>query len=234
MDALRDINERDGITVITNLHTLDTARDYCERIIGMAAGRVVFDGTPDELTAEAVQEIYGSDSHGAGIDEAMTSTSIEPAGGARRAAPDPPVLRPPGRRRGLSAQRSTARVKGIRVDQNHPARPTTGERLMLKKTLLAAVALVVARRRRRTPKTSRNSASAFSAAKTKPTACATSSAWSTSCRPFSASKRSRCSRPPTMTASSRACSAARSTMPNSAPRLSPRSISPRPTPSSRS
>lgn len=76
MDALRDINEREGITVMTNLHTLDTARAYCERIIGMAAGRVVFDGTPAELTAEAVHEIYGSDRDGAGIDERMTSTSI--------------------------------------------------------------------------------------------------------------------------------------------------------------
>jgi phosphonate transport system ATP-binding protein len=76
MDALRDINEREGITVITNLHTLDTARSYCERIIGMAHGSVVFDGTPAELTAAAVQEIYGSDRDGAGIDETMTSTSI--------------------------------------------------------------------------------------------------------------------------------------------------------------
>jgi phosphonate transport system ATP-binding protein len=76
MDALRDINERDGITVITNLHTLDTARSYCERIIGMAAGKVVFDGTPSELTADAVKAIYGTDRDGAGIDETMTSTSI--------------------------------------------------------------------------------------------------------------------------------------------------------------
>jgi phosphonate transport system ATP-binding protein len=76
MDALRDINEREGITVITNLHTLDTARNYCERIIGMAAGRVVFDGTPSELTASAVKAIYGTDQQGAGIDETMTSTSI--------------------------------------------------------------------------------------------------------------------------------------------------------------
>lgn len=76
MDALKDINEREGITVITNLHTLDTARSYCERIIGMAQGRIVFDGRPHELTAEAVQEIYGSDRDGAGIDESMTSTSI--------------------------------------------------------------------------------------------------------------------------------------------------------------
>ena len=76
MDALRDINEREGITVVTNLHTLDTARAYCERIIGMAGGRVVFDGAPGQLTAAAVQEIYGSDRAGAGIDETMTSTSI--------------------------------------------------------------------------------------------------------------------------------------------------------------
>lgn len=76
MDALRDINERDGITVITNLHTLDTARNYCERIVGMAAGRVVFDGKPSELTADAVKQIYGTDKDGAGIDETMTSTSI--------------------------------------------------------------------------------------------------------------------------------------------------------------
>ncbi|EUC00694.1 phosphonate ABC transporter, ATPase subunit [Rhizobium sp. CF080] len=76
MDALRDINEREGITVITNLHTLDTARSYCERIIGMAGGRVVFDGPPQELNANAVREIYGSDRDGAGIDESMTSTSL--------------------------------------------------------------------------------------------------------------------------------------------------------------
>ncbi|MGR9192544.1 phosphonate ABC transporter ATP-binding protein [Rhizobium leguminosarum] len=76
MDALRDINEREGITVVTNLHTLDTARNYCERIVGMAGGRVVFDGKPSELTAEAVKEIYGTDKDGVGIDETVTSTSI--------------------------------------------------------------------------------------------------------------------------------------------------------------
>src|SRR6478735_6309382 len=76
MDALRDINEREGITVITNLHTLDTARNYCERIIGMSAGKVVFDGAPRDLDAEAVKQIYGTDKDGAGIDETMTSTTI--------------------------------------------------------------------------------------------------------------------------------------------------------------
>ena len=86
MDALRDINEREGITVITNLHTLDTARSYCQRIIGMAAGRVVFDGTPQELDSDAVRLIYGADSSGNEIDERMTSTAISAPAAARRHA----------------------------------------------------------------------------------------------------------------------------------------------------
>ena len=54
-----DINRRDGITVLTNLHTLDTARAYCRRIIGMSAGRIVFDGAPEALTDPVLREIYG-------------------------------------------------------------------------------------------------------------------------------------------------------------------------------
>ncbi|MBN9309262.1 phosphonate ABC transporter ATP-binding protein [Devosia sp.] len=77
MDSLAAINEEQGITVITNLHTLDTARAYCERIIGMAAGKVVFDGTPDELTTEVARELYGADGLEKAFSEEMTSTSLE-------------------------------------------------------------------------------------------------------------------------------------------------------------
>jgi phosphonate transport system ATP-binding protein len=59
MDALRQVNREDGLTVLTNLHHLNTARQYCDRIVAMQAGRVMFDGTPAELTAARVQEIYG-------------------------------------------------------------------------------------------------------------------------------------------------------------------------------
>ena len=90
MDSLRDINERDGLTVITNLHTLDTARTYCQRIIGMYQGRVVFDGSAEALTKDAVKMIYGSQAD-AEISEAITSTSIfespEPAVDALPAVP---------------------------------------------------------------------------------------------------------------------------------------------------
>ena len=73
MDSLRTINRQDKITVITNLHTLDAARAYCDRIVGMAQGHVVFDGTPDQLTSSAIQEIYGDDTETA-VDETLTST----------------------------------------------------------------------------------------------------------------------------------------------------------------
>ncbi|GGF14437.1 phosphonates import ATP-binding protein PhnC [Youhaiella tibetensis] len=84
MDSLRDINRNDGITVITNLHTLDTARNYCERIIGMQGGCVVFDGTPDQLTTDVARQIYGADGLDEAFSEAMTSTSIEPANKPKR------------------------------------------------------------------------------------------------------------------------------------------------------
>jgi phosphonate transport system ATP-binding protein len=59
MDSLRRINQEDGITVISNLHLLQTAKDYCDRIIGMRKGKIVFDGLPSELSNATAREIYG-------------------------------------------------------------------------------------------------------------------------------------------------------------------------------
>jgi phosphonate transport system ATP-binding protein len=78
MDALADINRRDGITVLTNLHTLDTARTYCRRIIGMSAGRIVFDGAPEALTDPVLRDIYGQTADEP-LDERLTSTSLPEA-----------------------------------------------------------------------------------------------------------------------------------------------------------
>ena len=78
MDSLKAINEQSKITVITNLHTLDTARAYCNRIVGMRAGRVVFDGTAADLTQAAAREIYGDDGLKEAFSEAITSTSLVP------------------------------------------------------------------------------------------------------------------------------------------------------------
>jgi phosphonate transport system ATP-binding protein len=58
MDALLRINKHFGITVFCNLHSLDLARSYCDRLIGMSAGRVVFDGAPAMLTDHIARELY--------------------------------------------------------------------------------------------------------------------------------------------------------------------------------
>src|SRR6202044_2812443 len=63
MDALLRINKHFGITVICNLHSLDLARTYCDRLIGMSAGRVVFDGAPETLTEHIARELYDLDAN---------------------------------------------------------------------------------------------------------------------------------------------------------------------------
>ncbi|MGF1649929.1 MAG: phosphonate ABC transporter ATP-binding protein [Hyphomicrobiaceae bacterium] len=82
MDALLRINKHFGITVVTNLHSLDTARNYCDRLVGMAQGRVVFDGLPSALTDDVARELYGLEA-GEVMDTAGT------------AMPDPAIM--PGR-----------------------------------------------------------------------------------------------------------------------------------------
>ena len=59
MDGLRRINRDYGITVLCNLHALDVARSYCDRLVGMSAGRIVFDGRPEMLNDAAARELYG-------------------------------------------------------------------------------------------------------------------------------------------------------------------------------
>jgi phosphonate transport system ATP-binding protein len=60
MKILRDINVERKISVIVNLHSLDIARRYCRRVIGMAQGQIVFDGPMAALTDAVVAQIYGN------------------------------------------------------------------------------------------------------------------------------------------------------------------------------
>ena len=59
MDLLAAINREEGITLVCNLHSLDIARRYCDRIVALDCGRVAFDGPPAALTADRVAAIYG-------------------------------------------------------------------------------------------------------------------------------------------------------------------------------
>jgi phosphonate transport system ATP-binding protein len=59
METLRRIATSAGLTVISTLHHVEYARRYADRILGLQAGRLVFDGPPRDLTESAVREIFG-------------------------------------------------------------------------------------------------------------------------------------------------------------------------------
>ena len=60
MDLLKDMSQKRNIACIVNLHQLDAALKYSTRIIGLSKGEIVFDGTPAELTDEAIERIYNT------------------------------------------------------------------------------------------------------------------------------------------------------------------------------
>jgi len=55
---LKQVSHELGITVLCNLHQVDYAREFAERIVGMNRGAVVFHGSAAELTDEAIHRIY--------------------------------------------------------------------------------------------------------------------------------------------------------------------------------
>jgi phosphonate transport system ATP-binding protein len=59
MRDLQRINRDLGITTIVNLHFLDLATKYADRIIGLRSGELVFDGSGAEANADVFESIYG-------------------------------------------------------------------------------------------------------------------------------------------------------------------------------
>ncbi|WJV52292.1 phosphonate ABC transporter ATP-binding protein [Pectobacteriaceae bacterium CE90] len=60
MDVLRQVSDN-GITVVVNLHSVELVKEYCTRAIGIAKGRILFDGHPAELTDALLHTLYGDE-----------------------------------------------------------------------------------------------------------------------------------------------------------------------------
>lgn len=58
LSDLKDINEQLGITVIVNIHSVELAKAFATKIIALQDGKLVFEGTPEELTDEKLNYIY--------------------------------------------------------------------------------------------------------------------------------------------------------------------------------
>ena len=56
MELMRDLGREHAIPVIVNMHDVDLARRFADRILGMSGGRIVFDGPPDGLD-DAMREL---------------------------------------------------------------------------------------------------------------------------------------------------------------------------------
>jgi len=59
MKYLKEINQELGITTIVNLHFLDLAKEFGERLIGLKDGKLVYDGKVDDVSDEDFENIYG-------------------------------------------------------------------------------------------------------------------------------------------------------------------------------
>jgi len=61
MSLMRDLGTAKKIPIIVNMHDVELARRFADRIIGMSGGRVVYDGAPADLTDEHLKTIYGGE-----------------------------------------------------------------------------------------------------------------------------------------------------------------------------
>ncbi|WP_026690792.1 phosphonate ABC transporter ATP-binding protein [Alteribacter aurantiacus] len=61
MDYLQKACREEGFTTFVNLHQVDFAKEYADRIIGIKDGEVFFDGTASQLTDETIEALYSKE-----------------------------------------------------------------------------------------------------------------------------------------------------------------------------
>ena len=59
METLRELNLDDGLTVVVTLHQVDYAQRFCDRIVALNKGRIVYDGPASGLERDKLVELYG-------------------------------------------------------------------------------------------------------------------------------------------------------------------------------
>ena len=58
MDDFKRINQKMKISILLNIHHVDLALRYCDRVIGIRAGEIVYDGPASEVTEPVLHQIY--------------------------------------------------------------------------------------------------------------------------------------------------------------------------------
>ena len=58
MSDFSRINKEMNISILLNIHHVDLALKYATRVIGIRAGRIVYDGPSAQVTQEVLDEVY--------------------------------------------------------------------------------------------------------------------------------------------------------------------------------
>jgi len=61
MDLMTGLSTSANVPLVVNIHNVDLARRFAQRIIGMAGGEIVFDGPPEALEPSHLRQIYGGE-----------------------------------------------------------------------------------------------------------------------------------------------------------------------------
>ena len=59
LSLLNDICIEKSITAIVSLHQVDLAKKFANRLLGISAGKIIFDGNAENLTFEILRDLYG-------------------------------------------------------------------------------------------------------------------------------------------------------------------------------
>jgi len=83
MRLLVELAQEHGTPALVNIHDVGLAQSFADRIIGLAEGKIVFDGTPQQVTAQVLTDIYGEEDWSTTIrkidDNGEPSTNKKPA-----------------------------------------------------------------------------------------------------------------------------------------------------------
>jgi phosphonate transport system ATP-binding protein len=58
MDLLRKLSQETGKTLVISIHTIEFARTYCDRLIGLQQGKILFDAPVAAVSPEMIEQLY--------------------------------------------------------------------------------------------------------------------------------------------------------------------------------
>ncbi len=78
MELLSETAKSNDVPVLINIHEVELALEYADQVIGLSGGKIVFRGTPDEVTEEAKDRIYRGATPSEAASDVSTGESTEP------------------------------------------------------------------------------------------------------------------------------------------------------------